>query len=229
MTLLHSGAGIRIPRQGVSCTAQNVLIVQGAQQGLDLAAKLFIDPGDLIVTEDPTFLGALIAFNPYQPRYAAVGIDEEGMQVEHLEAQLSRQRNAKLIYVIPDADERVIHVGSCSKILAPGLRTGWMVASPPAIEKLALLKMAADTRCSTLNVAAISLLLETFDLEKHVTRIAAHYRRKKSLMIDTIRRTFPPGSTRSTSSTSGRCRKPRWPTYRAAPSFRGSRGRTTRA
>ncbi len=240
---LRSQIAARMQRQGVACTTDNVLIVQGAQQGLDLVAKLLIDRDDLIVTEDPTFLGALIAFNPYEPRYAAVGIDEEGMQVERLEAQLSRQRNAKLIYVIPDfqnptgntmslarrralidvarrhdemiledtpyrdirfegkslptlksldVDERVIHVGSFSKILAPGLRTGWVVASQPVIEKLALLKLAADTQCSTLNMAAISLLLETFDLERHIARIAAHYRHKKSLMIETIRRTFPP-------------------------------------
>ena len=53
-------------RDGDACTADDVLIIQGGQQGLDLAAKLVIDPGDVIITENPTFLGALIAFNPYR-------------------------------------------------------------------------------------------------------------------------------------------------------------------
>ena len=48
-------------------TAADVLIIQGAQQGLDLAARMMIDPGDVVITENPTFLGALIAFNPYEP------------------------------------------------------------------------------------------------------------------------------------------------------------------
>ena len=52
----------RLTRDGTPRTADDVLIIQGGQQGLDLAAKLVVDPGDVVVTEDPTFLGALIAF-----------------------------------------------------------------------------------------------------------------------------------------------------------------------
>ena len=55
-------------------TADDVLIIQGGQQGLDLAAKLVINAGDVIITENPTFLGALIAFAPCEPRYAPVRI-----------------------------------------------------------------------------------------------------------------------------------------------------------
>ena len=69
----------RMELDGVKCTAEEVLILQGGQQGLDLTAKLLIDRGDIVVTENPTFLGALIAFNPYEPRYATVRIDENGM------------------------------------------------------------------------------------------------------------------------------------------------------
>jgi 2-aminoadipate transaminase len=233
----------RMQRDGVSCIPRNVLVVQGAQQGLDLISKLLINPRDLIVTENPTFLGALIAFNPCQPRYAAAPMGEGGVDIARLESILVSERGAKLIYLIPDfqnptgvtmsverrravidlanrhdvvvvedtpyrdirfsgeslptlksldTEERVMHVGSFSKILAPGLRLGWIVASEPLIEKLGLLKLAADTQCSTLNMAAVSKLLETFDLEKHVAMIAGHYRGKKELMLETIRRTFPP-------------------------------------
>ena len=75
----------RLTADGMPCTADDVLITQGGQQGLDLTAKLFIDLGDVIVTERPTFLGALIAFNPCEPDYRSVPMDEEGMDTDALE------------------------------------------------------------------------------------------------------------------------------------------------
>src|SRR5262245_31512535 len=73
----------RLTGDGIRCGADDVLIIQGAQQGLDLAAKLVLDTGDVVVTEDPTFLGALIAFAPCEPRYAAVRMEDDGMDTEH--------------------------------------------------------------------------------------------------------------------------------------------------
>ena len=87
---------------GVACTGDDVLILQGSQQGLDFAARMLVDPGDVIVTEDPTFLGALIAFAPSQPDYAVVPVDDEGMQTGRLEAILAAQPQVKMIYTIPD-------------------------------------------------------------------------------------------------------------------------------
>lgn len=239
---LREHIAARMRDEDIPCTKDDVLVVQGAQQALDLIAKLMINKGNYIVCESPTFLGALLAFNPYEPRYAAVAVDEEGMRVDQLDDLLNRTSGAKLIYVIPDfqnptgvtlslrrrrallevADRRdliiiedspyrdirfegeslptlksldrqgrVVYVGSFSKILAPGLRTGWVVASPVIIEKLGLLKLAADTQCSTLNMTAISQLLQTFDLPGHIRTISTQYRHKKALMLDTIRRTFP--------------------------------------
>jgi len=227
---------------GVECSADDVLILQGSQQGLDLAAKLLVDPGDVIITEDPTFLGALIAFNPCEPVYAPVPLDGEGMCMDALEAALAANPRAKLIYTVPefqnptgvtlslarrhrlielanrfdvmviedtpyrhirfegdtlptlkslDTEGRVIHLGSFSKILVPALRIGWAVAAPEVLAGLGLLKVAADTQTSTLNMAATSLFLQRYDLQAHIRALRDNYRRKKRLMLDTIRQTFP--------------------------------------
>jgi 2-aminoadipate transaminase len=92
----------RLTRDGISCTAEDVLIIQGAQQGLDLAAKLVVNAGDVIVTENPTFLGALIAFAPTEPQYAPVRTDADGMDAEHLEEVLAGHPDARMIYTVPD-------------------------------------------------------------------------------------------------------------------------------
>ena len=79
-----------------------MLILQGSQQGLDLVAKMLVNPGDVIITESPTFVGALIAFAPCEPRYRSVRMDAQGMDMEALEQSLQQQPRAKLIYTIPD-------------------------------------------------------------------------------------------------------------------------------
>ncbi len=92
----------RLGRDGIDCTADDVLIVQGSQQGLDLAGRLIIDPGDVVVTENPTFLGALIAFAPNEPAYAPVRTDLDGMDTDHLEEVLAANPGATLLYTVPD-------------------------------------------------------------------------------------------------------------------------------
>ena len=83
-------------------TAQNVQIVSGSQQGLDLLGKIFLDPGDTVVVAAPTYMGALRAFDAYEPRYLGVPTDAEGMLPDALEAAL--QKRPKLVYVIPNFD-----------------------------------------------------------------------------------------------------------------------------
>ena len=92
----------RLTADGMPCASDDVLITQGGQQGLDLAAKLFIDRGDVIVTERPTFLGAIIAFNPCEPDYCSVPMDDDGMDTDALEQVLRTTQRVKLIYTVPD-------------------------------------------------------------------------------------------------------------------------------
>jgi 2-aminoadipate transaminase len=89
---------------GARLTEDDIIVTAGAQQGLDLLAKVFLDPGDTIVCEGPTYVGALQAFSAYQPRIECVPLDEHGMRMDELEATLKRlgPRGAKFIYTIPN-------------------------------------------------------------------------------------------------------------------------------
>ncbi len=75
-------------RYGVDVKPENVLVTSGSQQALDLIGKLLINPGDRVLTEAPTYLGALQAFNAYQADYLPVPVDDDGMDVDALEEQL---------------------------------------------------------------------------------------------------------------------------------------------
>ena len=228
--------------EGISCSLENLFVIQGAQQGIDIVAKMFIDKGDIIITENPTFVGALIAFNPYEPQYVAIPMDEDGMILDVLEVALQTNPRVKLIYTIPDFQNptgismslerrkrlialanqydviiledspyreirfegksipslksldiqgRVIQLGTFSKILCPGIRLGWVIAEKELAEKLCLLKMAADTQNSTINMYAVNRFMESYDIDAQIQLIRDVYKKKKDLMLDAIQETFP--------------------------------------
>ena len=81
---------------------ENIILTAGSQQGLDYVAKLFINPGDVIIMESPSYLGAINAFNAYQPKFVEIPTDENGMIMEELDKVLATTENVKFIYVIPD-------------------------------------------------------------------------------------------------------------------------------
>jgi 2-aminoadipate transaminase len=232
----------RMERIGIHCGLENLIITQGGQQGLDLVAKMLIDEGDVIICENPTFVGALIAFNPYKPKYVPINMDDNGMIIDEVEKALKSNQNVKFIYTIPDFhnptgitmslerrkrlvelanqynviiledspyreiryegealpalksfDKKglVIHLGSFSKILSPGMRLGWAVAEKELAEKMVMLKMAADTQNSTLNMYAANRFMDMYDIDEHIEGIKKVYKHKKDLMIDMIKNTFP--------------------------------------
>ncbi len=92
----------RMEKVGVKTNAENILITNGSQQGLDFSGKIFLNSGDVVVVESPSYLGAINAFKAYDCKFLEVPTDDNGMIMEELEKALENTENVKMIYVIPD-------------------------------------------------------------------------------------------------------------------------------
>ena len=88
--------------QGRRPADEELLITSGAIEALELIGKSYLDPGDVVVVEGPTYLGAIQAFRSFEARLVAVALDEHGLEVDELERQLSAGLPPKLLYTIPD-------------------------------------------------------------------------------------------------------------------------------
>jgi 2-aminoadipate transaminase len=206
-----------------------VLVTTGSQQGLDLLAKVLIDPGSKVLVETPTYLGALQAFAPMEPEVVGVASDELGVRVDDLAAKAER---ARFVYLLPNfqnptgrtmTEERraavcavaaraglpivednpygdlwfdgppappltarnpegCIYLGSFSKVLAPGLRLGFMVVPKAIFPKLLQAKQAADLHTPGFNQRLVFEVMKDGFLDRHVPTIRALYRRQRDAM-----------------------------------------------
>lgn len=91
----------RMREQGIEVDSNGVLITSGSQQGIDLTGKIFLDPGDEVIVENPCYLAALQSFNGFQASFIPIDSDDDGMRVDQIEQALKRSR-PKLIYVVSD-------------------------------------------------------------------------------------------------------------------------------
>jgi DNA-binding transcriptional MocR family regulator len=232
----------RSKKLGFEADAKDILITAGSQQGLDFSAKIFINEGDVIICESPSYLGALSAFKAYQPKFVEIPMDEDGMIIEELEKALAAYPNTKFIYTIPDfqnptgrtmslerrkrlmelatkyaipvvednpygelrfegkimpslkcfdPNNLVILLGTFSKILAPGMRLGWVIASPEILQKYNVVKQGADLQCSSIAQRQVNMFMEMFDIEAHIEKIIKVYGNRKNIMIETMKKEFP--------------------------------------
>ncbi len=217
--------------RGVPTTADEVLIVSGSQQALDLIGKAMVEDGAALLVESPTYLGALQAFAPFGPIFRALPTDEEGLHPSVLDARVTR--DARLLYVMPNfqnptgrtlsagrreqlanvarrddlwlieddpygelwyrtppppslrqyAPERTLRVCSFSKVLAPGLRLGYVVGPRAAIDLLARMKQATDLHTGTLTQRAVTQVLQGGLLAQHLPRVRALYAGQSAAML----------------------------------------------
>ena len=221
-------------------SADEVLLVSGSQQGLDLLAKALIDPGDKVLVETPTYLGALQAFSLFAPSFVSVASDEDGLIPQALEDSMCK---AKFLYCLPNfqnptgrllsaerryqlaerareldllileddpygelsydgetppsirslAPERTVYMGSFSKVLAPGLRLGYVIAPPALRAKLVQAKQATDLHTSTLSQMAVFDVVKDGFLDTHIPTIRALYREQCAAMLAALSRHMPDG------------------------------------
>ena len=253
---LQYGGGQGIPRlreqlaavmatEGTDAHPDDLVVTTGGQQALDLVAKLFCNPGDVVVAEGPSYVGALSAFSAYQAEVEHVPIDENGIIPAALDERLTElnrtNRRPKFVYVVPNhhnpagvclseprrvevleiaerhdvmvvednpyglidfkgephttlrsiAPDRVIYLGTLSKIFAPGVRTGWIAAAGPVRDKLIQLKEAADLTQSNLTQFVAERWLATQPWQEQIERTRQVYLARCHAMIDEMAHEFP--------------------------------------
>ena len=225
--------------QGMQVRAQQVLITTGSQQGLDLVAKVLIDAGSTVAVETPTYLGALQAFEAYEPAIVSVAGDAQGPTAGAFEAA----RGARFLYLLPNFQnpsgrcigaarrieiareaqriglpllednpygdlwfdeapppslaslwpEGTVYAGSFSKVLAPGLRLGYVVAPDALFAKLLHAKQAADLHTSGFNQRVVHEVIRNGFLDAHVPTVRERYRRHRDAMRSALEAHLPRG------------------------------------
>lgn len=231
-------------RLGLPATPEEIQIVNGSQQCLDLVAKIFLDPGDAVGMERPGYLGAIEAFSLYEPDFYSVPLEEDGPDLAAFES-IVRENAPRFFYGIPNSQnpsgrtysqekrravaevlegtdtvfyeddafgelffdgkprlpvkrylpEQTVISGSFSKIVAPGMRIGWIYAPAPVLREFNVAKQAADLHSNFLCQVILHRYLSTHDLDAHVRRVAGVYGEHCRLICDLLDDLMPPGTT----------------------------------
>ncbi|KOF51925.1 2-aminoadipate aminotransferase [Achromobacter sp. DMS1] len=227
---------------GAQVSPEQILIVSGSQQALDLLGKVLIDKDSKVLVEDPSYLGALQSFSLYQPQYVPVPTDEGGLIPEAITPELAA--GARFLYALPNFQNptgrtlslerriallkraaelglaiieddpygelryagepqpglftlateygaNVIRLGTFSKVLAPGLRLGFIAAARPIIDKLVQAKQATDLHTPTLTQMAVYEIVKDGFLQEHLPNVREIYRKQGRCMLEAIEREFP--------------------------------------
>ncbi len=158
---LRRGVAARMRKRGVAIDAQHILILSGSTQGIGLAGRLVLSPGDEVVLED----------DPYGEMYF------EGKEPQPLMAM--------------DRNGQVLYLSTYSKTLAPGLRVAWMAAPEAMIERLSLHKQIFDLNTNAIGQWAVSEVLQRGLLDDHLTKLRRRYQHKRDLMLQAISTHWP--------------------------------------
>lgn len=234
---------------GVRSHPDDVIVTAGSQMGLDLVTKIFCDPGDTVLVESPSYVGALGVFRSYQCNVVHVAMDPQGLDPQALrEALVTAQANkspVKFIYTIPSFhnpagltqsferrkeilaiaqefnvpileddpygllgfegeppqairsldDQGVIYLGSFSKIIASGLRVGWVIAPHGVREKLVLAAEAATLCPSNFTQLVVSRYLAEQPWQQQIKVFQELYRERRDSLLQSMQALMPAGVT----------------------------------
>ncbi len=236
----------RLAGRDLEADAGEIIVTTGSQQALGLVASVLLDPGDVVLVENPSYLAALQCFGFAGARLVAVPCDEDGVDPVALPALIAEHR-PKFLYLVPTfqnptgrtlpaarrarlaqvaaehglwlieddpygelrydgeplaavgshpgARDRTVTVSSLSKVLAPGLRIGFLRAPEALLAPLVVAKQAADLHTSTVDQHAARICLQTGDLDEHIERIRGEYRRRRDALLGGLGQALPAGAT----------------------------------
>ena len=239
---LRETLAARLAGRGVPADPDSLLIVNGAQQGLDLITRALVDPGDAVAVEDPSYSGALTLFRMHRARLLGVPLDAEGPDPAALARVLAE--GPKLLYAIPDfqnptgllvpterrqrileaavgagvlvvedafdadlavegelppplaalAPGHVVHLGTISKALFPGVRVGWISGPKEFVHRLAALKRIGELSSPPILQAALNLFLARGEYDRHLARTRTRLRSRLAAAHRAVREHFPVGT-----------------------------------
>ena len=227
---------------------ERVQITSSSQQGIDVCTRVLVNPGDVILTSSPSYLGALQSFRSYRADIRGVAhiSDLEAFKEAYEEeiAQVKAEgKVVKFLYMIPDFQnpsgesltleerrmlvglaqkhdflivedspyrelryegehvpvmysidpDRVIHLGSFSKIFAPGFRLGWAIAHPEILDKIYVCKQSLDLCPPIFDQYVAAEFLESGRLDENLVRSIALYKGKRDLLLGLLERHMPDG------------------------------------
>ena len=225
----------------------DLIITTGSLQAINIIMKLFINPGDTVITEHPCFIGGITTAKSYQANIISVPMDSDGIIISELKKVMeSEAKNAKVLYLSPYfhnpagvvySKERktellkflegkeiilieddpygelyfddsckeltvpmktiqpepvpICYVGSFSKILGPGMRLGYLLASPEIVNKAQLTKQSLDACSSTFTQVLADQFLRKGKLQPYVTWLRTTYARRMKIMNDCLKENMP--------------------------------------
>ncbi len=229
-------------RENIEISLDEITIVSGGQQAIELTSKILLNEGDSVIVEAPSFVGGLNAFRSYGANLVGVEVEHDGMNIEKLKEAIKNTPNVKLIYTIPNfqnpsgvtmsiekrkalyeiardngifiiednpygeltfdgvklptiksMDEAgvVLYSGSFSKILAPGLRLGYLIAPKNFTEKVVLGKQVSDVHTPCLPQLLALEFMNRYDIVELIGKMRDLYKEKCSIMIDAMKKYLP--------------------------------------
>lgn len=245
---LSEGIAARARNRGIDCEGDDILLTNGATHAIDSVSHTFLDDGDVIFAEAPTFMGALKLFENYGVEVETFSIDDDGLDVEAVAEALERRDAAgdplpKLVYTIPtfqnptgttlspdrrerllelaadydflvleddaygelrfddndvtplaamEGSERVLHVGTFSKTIAPGVRTGWLIAHE---EIRAQVRRMAAGGSNMFTLSALGRYFEEGHYDPVVSDLRTAYAERRDHLLDCLAEHMPAGTT----------------------------------
>lgn len=237
--------------EGARARVDDIMVTSGGQQAIDLSIRTFVNPGDTVLAEGPTYPGAVPCFTTYEAQVVHVPMDDDGLRVDLVEEVIDRLaaegRPPKLLYTIPnfhnpmgvtmslerrerlvalahrrellivednpygqirfegdplpslweldDGAGWVIYLSTFSKILAPGVRVGWVAAPAAVLRKMNLGKQAADLASSTISQRFVIEYLRRYDWRDYVVALNSIYRARRDAMLRALEEEMPPEAT----------------------------------